>query len=133
MEKRIIGGIYEFLKDDKVYTKKSDSCVVKLTSHCHAFAVLEINDVYCKGFMLTHATTKDFPEHQLMKKGHFVKGWKFQFDGTHFLRVPLVKMNSLGTIQVGMLTEKGLKAIASSPLGEERTWDQYIAEYCGPK
>lgn len=133
MDNRIVGGIYEFLKAEKVYTRKNDSCAAKLASHCHAFAVLEINEVYCKGFMLTHATTADFPEHQLMEQKHFIKGWKFQFDKTHFLRVPLVKMNSLGTLQVGMLSAEGIKFINSSALGQEITWDQYISEYCGPK
>ena len=80
--------------------------------------------------MLTHASTKQFPEHQPMQEEHFVPGLAFSFDDTYFLRVPLIKMHNLAITQVGLLTKEGQEFITSFALGRERTWEEYIREYC---
>jgi hypothetical protein len=133
MEKRKVRGIYAFLKQERKYPTKDRSCEARMELHCHAFAVLSLEDDYCIGFMLTHASDKDFPEHKLMKPEHFVTGWPLQFDNTYFLTVPLIKMNNLATTQEGLLSEEGEAFIRANALPGESTWSSYVINYCKEK
>jgi hypothetical protein len=132
METRVKRGIYKFLKPVRVDSHLS--CQAKMEMHCHAFAVLDVNPVYCTGYMLTHAPTKKFPEHKQMKPEHFVvEPGLFQYDnelGTYYLTVPLVKFNSMSTRQVGTLTEAGEQFILKYARQGPRTWEEYLLEYC---
>lgn len=95
------------------------------------FAVTQVGDEYCTGFMLT--TSAGYPDNLKMRPIDFVKGYNFDYyepNGSYFLIVPLQKVHELETKLVGMLTSEGLDYIEKNAKGSPMTWAQYVLATC---
>lgn len=127
--KRKRGGIYKFRHRDMHPGR--GSCEEKLKQHCHMFAVTQIGDDYCTGFMLT--TSAAYPDNFKMRPGDFAIGYNIEYHepgGSYFLTAPLQKVHELETKLVGMLTPEGLDYIEKNAKGSPMTWIDYVTATC---
>jgi hypothetical protein len=65
-----------------------------------------------EGIMLTHSTPSHEYKNILMAKEHFVDGYEYKFDNTHFVAQVFTKYADWGPFyKAGELTEEGIKFI----------------------
>lgn len=123
-------GIYEFSEEFKNWPNwKEKGCLALLDSQYHYFAVLDITEEYCTGYMFS---TKLLEGNVIMRAGDFKpEGFPFQTP-TYFLSVPLKKFHYLKTKSepVGWLTTDGEQHIQKNARGPVKDWEQYVYEYC---
>lgn len=136
MEPRQKNGIYEFLKKSGYPKKKKHQreCLDLLHSHYHYFVVTRVGESDCEGFMITHGTTEEYPANLALKPEHFVEGpGLLSYDNSFFLTIPLIKVNTLDTRQVGLFTDQGVKHLIDNAKNPSRTWSEYVEDYCKNK
>ena len=79
----------------------------------HRAVFLRVNDDESFiGAVLTHGTSKKYPENILMSPEHFVEGYEFKFDDTYLIGRSFTKPKDWGFFtKVGELTKAGINFV----------------------